>query len=153
MLEIVRLYLSRGHNYFGHHEQPPGDHANVEVDQLECVAGRGVRGDRFFDYKVDYKGQITFFAREVLDAMQRELGGDEPDPAATRRNVITRGVELDALVGETFVVQGVTFAGVEECRPCYWMNGALRDARAERWLTGQGGLRARILSDGVLRRS
>ena len=45
MLEIVRLYLSRGHNYFGHHEQPPGDHANVEVDQLECVAGRGVRGD------------------------------------------------------------------------------------------------------------
>lgn len=152
MLEILRLYISPGHNYVGHHAQPPGEHPNLEVDQLECVAGRGIRGDRFFDYKVDYKGQITFAASEVLAAMARELG-TLADPAATRRNVITRGVDLGTLVGQTFTIQGVDFVGVEECRPCYWMNGAFRDARAESWLTGRGGLRARILSDGILRRS
>jgi MOSC domain-containing protein YiiM len=46
----------------------------------------------------------------------------------------------------------VRFAGVEECRPCYWMNLAFGDERTERWLKGRGGLRARVLTDGVLRR-
>lgn len=47
---------------------------------------------------------------------------------------------------------GVRFAGVEECKPCYWMNQTLGDARAENWLKGRGGLRARVLTDGILQR-
>jgi len=151
-VRVEHLFVSPGHNYYGHHGQPPGEHPIVEVDALECVAGRGIRGDRFFDYKPDYKGQITFFAVEVLEALQRELGLAEVQPAATRRNVITRGLDLNALIGQTFEIQGVRFAGAEECRPCYWMNLAFRDERVEQWLKGRGGLRARILSDGWLRR-
>ena len=45
----------------------------MAVEFIECVAGRGIRGDRFFDYKENYKGQITFFALEVFDALRREL--------------------------------------------------------------------------------
>jgi hypothetical protein len=67
-VKIRQLFISPGHNYFGHHGQSPDTHAIVEVDAVECVAGRGIRGDRFFDYKPDYTGQITFFAWEVLEA-------------------------------------------------------------------------------------
>ena len=73
-------------------------------------------------------------------------------PELTRRNVFTRGADLNALIGVEFDVQGVRFAGTEECRPCYWLNEAFHDERVEALLQGRGGLRARILTDGVLRR-
>lgn len=71
-------------------------------------------------------------------------------PAATRRNVITCGLELAALIGVEFEIQGVRFAGTEECRPCDWMNGAIHPS-AEAWMRGRGGLRARILCAGWLK--
>ncbi len=151
MSTIEHLYLSPGHNYFGHHGGPADEHPVVAVAEVECVAGHGLRGDRFFDYKPDYKGQITFFAMEVFETMAAELGLKGVAPAAVRRNVFTRGLDLNALVGTEFELQGVRFAGTEECRPCYWMDSAL-GSNAEVWMRGRGGLRARILSDGILRR-
>ena len=152
MVQVRHLFVSPGHNYFGRHGQTAGLHPIIEVDQIECVAGRGVKDDRFFDYKPDYKGQITLFAGEVLEGLRQELGLAEVLPSATRRSVITLGLDLNTLIGREFEVQGVRFAGTEECRPCYWMNNALRDDRVEAWLEGRGGLRARILTDGILRR-
>jgi molybdopterin-guanine dinucleotide biosynthesis protein A len=150
MIRVFHLCLSPGHNFFGHHQQPPGEHRIVEVDQIECVAGQGLRGDRFFGFKENYKGQITFFSMEVFDGLRRELNLPAAQPSATRRNVFLRGLDLNALVAKGFEIQGVRFAGVEECRPCYWMNSALGPG-AEAWLKGRGGLRAQILTDGVLR--
>jgi MOSC domain-containing protein YiiM len=118
-------------------------------EQIECVAGRGIRGDRFFDYKENYKGQITFFAMEVLEALQQELQLPDAQPQATRRNAFIRGADLAALIGQQFEVQGVWFEGMEESRPCHWMNTAL-GLGAEEWLRGRAGLRCRILKDGVL---
>jgi MOSC domain-containing protein YiiM len=64
-----------------------------------------------------------------------------------RRNVITRGLQLNDLIGKDFEVQEVSFSGVEECRPCYWMDRAFfRGAEAAL----KGRLRATILSDGIL---
>jgi MOSC domain-containing protein YiiM len=151
-MRIRHLFISPGHNFYGQHGQPAGTHPLLEVQQVECVAGRGLRSDRFFDYLPDYKGQITFFAAEIITAMKQELRLAEATPAATRRNVITEGVDLNALVGQEFEIQGVRFSGVEECRPCYWMNHAFRHEQAETWLKGNGGLRARILTDGILKR-
>lgn len=148
---IRNLFISPGHNYFGHHEQPPGEHPVFERDEIECVAGRGIRGDRFFDYKENYKGQITFFAWEVFEQLRHALGLPNAHPSGTRRNVITSGLALNALVGREFEIQGIGFLGVEECRPCHWMNRAFDRAGVEDWLRGQGGLRARILKSGVLR--
>jgi MOSC domain-containing protein YiiM len=59
-------------------------------------------------------------------------------------------VDLDALIGRRFAIQGVRFEGVEECRPCYWMDRAI-GAGAEAFLKGRGGLRVRILTGGFLR--
>lgn len=123
----------------------------VELETVECVAGRGVVGDRFFDYKENYKGQITFFAWEVLADLWQQLQVAHQNPAATRRNVITEGVDLNQLVGRTFGIQGVNFEGIEECRPCAWMNGAIQEG-AENRMRGRGGLRARIITTGQLRR-
>lgn len=149
-MKIAALHLSPGHNYFGHHGQPAGTHPILSVPSVECVAGRGLRGDRFWDYKPDNPGEITFFAEETHQALLATLHPSPCAPAAYRRNVFTRGVELNELIGREFTVQGVRFRGTVECRPCYWMDRAVGTG-AENFLRGHGGLRAKILSDGELR--
>jgi MOSC domain-containing protein YiiM len=149
-IRIERIFISPGHNFFGHHGKPPSEHPTLEVRAVECVAGRGLRGDRYFDYKPDYKGQITFISSEVFGEVSRLLGVNGKSPGVTRRNVVTRGVDLNSLVGKKFAVQGVEFEGMDECSPCNWMNRAVAPG-AEAALTERGGLRAKILTSGWLR--
>jgi MOSC domain-containing protein YiiM len=149
-IRIAHLYTSVGHNFFCHHGKPAGQNPLAEHQEIYCVAGRGVEGDRFFDYKDNYRGQITFFSLEVFTEVCRQLGISGKRPGVTRRNVMTTGVDLNSLVGEEFAVQGIQFFGVEECRPCYWMDQAFGPG-AEAALKNRGGLRARILSSGRLR--
>lgn len=148
--ELVHLFVSPGHNFFGRHGRPAGMHPVVEVGEIRCVAGRGIEGDRFFDYRPDYRGQITFFALETHEDLVRTTGGVARPCSVYRRNVVTVGIDLHALIGGEFEVQGVRFEGVEESRPCDWMNEAFGPG-AELALRGRGGLRARILTSGVLR--
>jgi len=124
----------------------------IEVSVMDCVAGRGIRGDRYFDFKDDYKGQVTFFSLDVFEELCAALNARDASPAAARRNVITRGFDLNKFIGKEFEVQGVRFYGTEECAPCYWMDGAFTPG-AKYFLKGRGGLRAKILSDGELRLS
>jgi MOSC domain-containing protein YiiM len=146
------LYISPGHNFVGRHGREPDIHAMIEVLAIECATGRGIRGDRYFDFKNDYKGQITFFSQNVFDELRSALQIQDCSPALVRRNVITSGTDLNELIGQDFEIQAVRFHGMEECRPCYWMNRAIAPG-AEEFLKGRGGLRAKILSDGELRPS
>ncbi|HEX4665167.1 MAG TPA: MOSC domain-containing protein [Chthoniobacterales bacterium] len=146
-MRIEQIFISSGHNYFGHHGRSPDDFPLIAVDEIECVAGHGIRGDRFFDYADDYKGQITFFSREVFDLLSESFGLTTKSPGVLRRNVIVSGVDLMELIGADFELQGVQFRGTAHCAPCYWMNNAFAPG-AEKFLAGRGGLRARILSDG-----
>lgn len=146
---IEEIFTSPGHNYVGHHNQPPGGFSLLKTERVECVAGQGIRGDRYFAYREDYKGQITFFSREVFESMAAALGLTNKSPGISRRNLIVSGVDLNELIGHEFSLQGVRFSGTSECKPCYWMNTAFAPG-AERFLAGRGGLRARILSDGWL---
>ena len=150
--DIRHLYISPGHNFFGHHGKEPSNHPIQEVDQIDCVVGEGIKGDRFFGFRENYKGQITFFAEEVYDELCAKLGIWDRPPGVFRRNVITRGVALNDLIGHTFEVQGLQFFGREESRPCYWMDRAFGPG-AEAALKGNGGLRASIVRGGVLRRT
>lgn len=149
-MKIAALYISPGHNYFGRHGKPPGEHPLLQVPAVECLAGRGLAGDRFLDYKDDYAGQITFFAGEVYDEIRQALSQPDRPAAVFRRNVLTRGADLNALIGQEFEVQGVRFLGTRECSPCYWMDQAFAPG-AEAWLKGRGGLRAKILTSGWLK--
>jgi hypothetical protein len=152
VMDVLHLYVSPSHNFFGHHGKPPGNAPTVELDQIECVAGRGVRHDRFFDFKENYKGQITFFAQEVYDELCRLLQTRDKPASVLRRNVITAGIDLTRWYDSEFEVQGVRFRGMGECKPCYWMDRAFAPG-AEAALQGRGGVRAVILSDGVLSRT
>jgi len=146
-VEICHLYISPEHSFVGHHGQEPANHPAIEVPVIECVAGRGIRGDRFFDYRDDYKGQITFFSAEVFAEMSRTFAIADKSPGVLRRNMIVSGVDLMGLIGADFEVQGVQFHGTAHCAPCYWMDAAFAPG-AKKFLAGRGGLRARILTDG-----
>jgi MOSC domain-containing protein YiiM len=148
-MQIRQIFISEGHNYFGHHGRAQDDYPLVEVPQIECVAGRGIRGDRFYDYRDDYKGQITFFSFEVFERLAQHFGLTEKSPGAVRRNLVVSGVELNDLIGEEFSIQGVRLRGTAHCKPCYWLDQAIAPG-AEKFLEGNGGLRAQILSDGVI---
>ena len=150
-VRIRHLFISPAHNYFGHHGQPAGDAPVLEVAEVKCVAGRGLEGDRFMTAEPNHEGQVTFFAEETWERMCENFEVTDKGPETVRRNVITRGVDLNALIGREFEVQGVRFEGTEESAPCYWMEQAFCEG-AQRALKGHGGIRARILTDGVLRR-
>jgi MOSC domain-containing protein YiiM len=149
-VEICHLYISPGHNFVGHYGREPDTHPMIEVPMIECVAGRGIRGDRYFDFKDDYKGQITFFSLEVFAELCGALQIQDCSPALARRNVISRGVDLNDLIGQEFEIQNVRFFGMQQCAPCYWMERAIGPG-AHEFLKGRGGLRAKILSGGKLR--
>ncbi|MDQ3314615.1 MAG: molybdenum cofactor biosysynthesis protein [Verrucomicrobiota bacterium] len=146
---IRQMFISPGHNYFGHYGREPDDYPLREVERIECVAGHGIRGDRFFDYKQNYKGQITFFSQEIFHGLCAAFPSVDKSAGVLRRNVIVSGANLNALIGETFELQGVRFRGTAHCKPCFWLDRAFHPG-AEDWLHGNGGLRAEILTDGWL---
>ena len=149
MPRLRHIFVSPGHNYFGHHGQSAGKHPMIEVMEVDCVAGRGLRGDRFFEYKEDSKGQVSLFSWEVFEQLRRERGLPELSPAVLRRNLVVEDVDLNLLVGAQFELQGVVLEGTGECKPCYWMDEAV-SAGAEEWLKGRGGLRCKIITGGTL---
>ncbi|MFT3781567.1 MAG: molybdenum cofactor biosysynthesis protein [Nibricoccus sp.] len=151
MVRVRHIFISTDHNFFGHHGQPAGTNPTVEVEQVECLAGRGLKGDRFCGFKDDYKGQLTLFSWEVFQQLKTERSLPALSPDVFRRNIIVEGLDLNALVGKRFDLQGVTLEGTVECKPCHWMDEAVGPG-AEAWLQGRGGLRCKIVTDGVLHR-
>ena len=149
-MKILHLFLSPDHSYVGHYGGPAGDSPMIEDDTIDCVAGSGIRGDRYFDHKPDYKGQITFFEIETHRRLCDQFGVFDKGPESYRRNVIVEGQDLNELIGKEFEVQGVRFLGIEEASPCLWMDEAFGTG-ALKALVGKGGLRAKILVGGNLR--
>jgi MOSC domain-containing protein YiiM len=118
----------------------------VAVPSALAVAGRGLEGDRYFIGKGSFshwKGSgraLTLVESESLD----DVGLDW---AAARRNVVTRGVGLNDLVGKRFRIGDVECEGRRLCEPCRHLEKLERDGLM-RSLAGRGGLRADVLSDG-----
>jgi MOSC domain-containing protein YiiM len=147
---VEHIYISPGHNFFYRDRQNPESYPAAPVPEVNCVAGRGLEGDRFFGFKENYKGQVTFFDLDVFDALAQALGISGKPPGVLRRNVFVRGLDLNALIGRRFSLQGVVFEGTQECAPCHWMDYAFGKG-AHEFLKDRGGLRAKILSSGPLR--
>ena len=104
---IRHLFISPGHNFFGRYGQPAGEHPVREVPAAQCRTGWGLEGDRFYGYRPDYKGQVTFFAWETFLAAREKFRVPALSPGAFRRNVITEGLDLNALIGRRFTLGGV----------------------------------------------
>jgi MOSC domain-containing protein YiiM len=148
-ITIHHLYISPGHNYFGHKGDAPGHHPTDDVAAVEVKAGAGLVGDRFFGRGAAFDGHVTFFAWEVYQWLRNEGGLSIMTPAAFRRNVIVSGIPLNQLIGQPFAIDGVQFQGTKHCAPCRWMDlGVAPGALA--LLKGRGGLRVQAVSDGWL---
>jgi MOSC domain-containing protein YiiM len=117
-------------------------------ESVAAVAGRGLRGDRYFR-PADAEGpgvEVTLIEREALDAAARDYDVSLP-AGAHRRNVVTAGVPLNHLVGHRFRVGDAAFEGTGLCEPCAHMESLAVEGAREA-LVHRGGLEARIVESG-----
>lgn len=129
-------------------EHPMETHRSVELR-----AGRGVVGDRYFDGAGTFSAsekhgqELTLIEAEVLDALGED--GLLLTPIDARRNVVTRGIDLNALVGQEFKIGTARCIGRRLCEPCSHLQ-RLTGAALLRAMVHRGGLRADILESGVV---
>ncbi|MBF5056343.1 hypothetical protein Y5W_01637 [Alcanivorax sp. 521-1] len=129
---------------------PVSRHPAVKVE-----AGRGIVGDRRYKRDTPPAEQITLIESERVAAFNREYGLDV-EAGVLRRNLVTEGIDLNALEGREFQVGGVRLRGIELCEPCAVVGRllarpGLSPTEVIRGLMDRGGLRAEILDSGVLR--
>jgi MOSC domain-containing protein YiiM len=154
-IEIAHIFISPQHNYFGKPKNGPAEAPTHDLESVEAHAGLGLYGDRYFGVPAHFDAQVTFFAGEVFQALMTEFGLEGLSPVLARRNIVTYGANLNQLLGHEFTLvcgqDTVHLAGAKACSPCAWMD-AMFAPGAHAFLRGRGGLRARILSDGTIRR-
>jgi hypothetical protein len=120
---------------------------------VELRAGRGIVGDRYFDGTGTFSAsekhgqQLTLIEAEVLDALRDD--GLHLTPADARRNIVTRGTDLNALVGQEFQIGTARCIGRRLCEPCSHLQ-RLTGTALLRAMVHRGGLRADILTSGVV---
>ncbi len=175
-VEIVALVVSPVHAYEGRPaDGPRPDPTSVAREWIEVRAGLGVVGDRYFGHAAHRRAAVTMFAAEALDGVAATLGTGPLDPLLLRRNVVLRGVDVDALAatrnadGAVFSLESsgrgsgygdsgdgdsgggpVRFGAHRPASPCRWMDVVLGHG-AWTAMRGRGGVRCEPLDDGVLR--
>ena len=120
------------------------------VERVDAVAGGGLRGNRYFfaDGDAPPGRALTLIAAEALEAFASETG-IPLSAAESRRNVLVRGVDVNALVGKRFRVGGVECRGVELCEPCTHLQGMTRPGVLN-GMVHRAGLNADVLTDGEI---
>ncbi|HEU5250864.1 MAG TPA: MOSC domain-containing protein [Thermoanaerobaculia bacterium] len=127
----------------------------IVVDTARAVPGRGLEGDRYFAKRGTYSRregadrEVTLIESEALEALERDYGL-LLEPKDSRRNVATRGVALNHLVGRRFRVGEVTLLGLRLCEPCGHLE-RMSGKPVSEGLVHRGGLRAQILTEGLIR--
>lgn len=126
-----------------------------QVEEVRAIAGRGLEGDRYaagrgtFSVAGGRGNEVTLIAGEVLDTLPlpdgRTLSG-----ADSRRNIVTRGLDLNTLVGRCFTIGELELIGRRRCEPCAHLERLTRPG-VLRALVHRGGLRADLLNTGTLR--
>ena len=124
------------------------------VDQIQAIPGVGLEGDRyasrqgtFFKPLPDF--ELTLIEAEAIEALERDYGVNLA-PGDTRRNVVTRGVPLNHLVGREFRIGEVNLRGIRLCEPCDHLQ-KITGKHVIKGLRHRGGLRAQILTQGTIR--
>ena len=116
------------------------------VERARAVAGRGLEGNRHFYDEAPPGRALTLIAAEAIEAFTGETG-IPLSAAESRRNVLTRGIDVNALVGRRFRIGDVECYGVELCEPCTTMEKLTRPG-VLKGLVHRAGLNVDILIDG-----
>ncbi len=137
------------------HITPTAEGAMISVPAIRAVAGRGLEGDRYFAQVGTYSKkpnpdrEVTLIESEAIDALQRDYN-IEVEPGISRRNIVTQGVALNHLIGREFQVGEVVLRGLGLCEPCGHLE-ELAGRPIRKGLVHRGGLRAQILTGGIIR--
>lgn len=125
-------------------------------ETVEAVAGKGLRGDRYFEnagtFSTDGEERtrdVTLIEAEALEQAETDYGVAF-EPGVHRRNVTVRGVGLNHLVGERFRVGDVVVEGAELCEPCSYLERILEQEGVENALVHRGGLRCAVVEGGEI---
>jgi len=121
------------------------------IDRVRAYAGRGLEGNRYYwaEGNAPPGRAVTLIAAEAVDTVAQD-GDVSIEPAATRRNVLTRGIDVNELVGKRFRIGDVECEGVELCEPCAHLESMTQPGMITAFVH-RGGLNANVLTDGEIR--
>jgi len=134
---------------------PRGGAGMSSLGEVRAVQGKGLEGDRYFERVGTYSDrpgtgrEVTLIESEAVEAADRDYGL-RLGPGDPRRNVVTAGVSLNHLVGQEFMVGEVRLRGMRLCEPCDHL-AELTGQPVVKALIHRGGLRAEIVSGGIIR--
>ena len=121
-----------------------------EVDTIEVLANKGVVGDRHFDNYNDPYCQLSLIEAENIDEYNLKFGLNIPY-LDFRRNIITKGIKLNDLVGKKLSIGNVEVEGIDLCRPCRHLTEMLDQENILKEFLRKGGLRCQILSSSKIK--
>ena len=133
---------------------PEAEALMQSVSEVRAVPGQGLEGDRYFDHKGTFSKpqpdrELTLIEAEAIEALRSEFQVDF-GLSASRRNIVTRGVPLNHLVEKEFWIGDVKARGLRLCEPCSHLQ-RLSHPKVLPGLVHRGGLRAQILTEGMIR--
>ena len=138
MAEVFKLGITANNN------QPI-----KEVNSIEVLANKGIVGDRHFNDFNDPYNQLSLIESENIDDYNIKFGLDIPY-INFRRNIITKGIQLNDLIGKKLQIGNVELEGVELCRPCRHLTEMLNQKNILKEFMRKGGLRCQILSSSKI---
>ena len=120
-----------------------------EVNSIDVLANQGVLGDRHFNEFNDPYNQLSLIESENIDYYNIKYGLNIPY-IDFRRNIITKGIQLNDLVGKKFQIGKVELEGIDLCRPCKHLSEVLQQDNIIKEFLRRGGLRCQILSSSSI---
>ncbi len=127
-----------------------------EINSVSAIEGRGIIGDRYYSIagtfskpNIEPDQEITLIESEAFEELKEEHG-ITLEHSQCRRNIITQGVDLNALVGHTFQVGEVTLQGMRLCEPCTYLSGLVGHPKLVKIWRKRAGLRAHISTSGKI---
>ncbi len=138
MSKVIRLGIAKNNNQ-----------KIQEVEKIELLSGKGVVGDRHFDENNDVRNQVTLIESENIDYYNNKFNTDY-SYLDFRRNVVTKGIQLNDLVGKKLLIGSVKIQGHDLCRPCKHLEETLKGQGIIKEFLRRGGLRCEILNSGIV---
>ena len=120
-----------------------------DVNTVEVIASKGIVKDRYFNENNNQDIQITLIESENID-YYNQISETNIPYISFRRNIITKGIQLNDLVGKEFLIGNVKIKAHRLCAPCRYLQDMLKQKNLVKKLLNRGGLRCEILTDGII---
>ena len=125
------------------------DQSIKEVKQISLLAGKGILGDQHFHAYNDARKQLTLIESENIDYYNKNFNLNIPY-LNFRRNIVTKGIQLNDLVGKKLLIGEVELKGIDLCRPCKNLQKMLKQNNIIKEFLRKGGLRCEIINNGTI---